>query len=209
MFFLSMVSLLLTCFVQGQEFFGGAMLGINGCQVGGDGLSGYKKFGVSGGGFVGLKFTPESAVRMELEYSQKGSSEIPSINLDEAENWELFSITEHCIDLPVLYQHFFGKRISVEAGLSGTYLISHQSSTWGEVAGSGKEMTLSLNFVAGVYFHINNHLFVNLRTSNGLTPFLKTYDGMARRRLGPFGQYNDLLTLTVGWDFGKGAVNKE
>lgn len=195
---------------DGQSFYGGAKAGINGCQVGGDNLAGYHKFGFLAGGFVGVRFTPKSGLRLELEYSQKGSRELPPKNSDYNGPQDVgnnFRIQEHCIDMPIMYQFFLARWMSLEAGLSGSYLFSHKETQWGIESGSEHWVPFSLNIVAGVHFHINKNLFINFRTSNGLTPFRKTSDGYARRRLGAYGQYNDILTLSVGWDFGKGAID--
>jgi len=200
--------------VQGQNFYGGVMAGLNGCQVGGDGLSGYHKAGFFGGGFVGLRFTPMSAVRMELAFSQKGSRLTPT----EENDYQSYRMHQNCIDLPVLYQLFFDiqrVRFSVEAGLSYTYIIGDpkEESTDGTgyhylVEGTGVPFTASsVNLVAGLYYHINKNLFVNFRTSNGITPIRKDPHILKRHPLwGVRGQYNDVLTLSIGWDFDKGAT---
>jgi hypothetical protein len=199
--------------VQGQDFYGGVMAGINGCQVGGDGLSGYHKMGFFGGGFVGWRFTPMSAVRMELEFSQKGSKETPT----EENEYLSYLMHQNCIDLPVLYQLFFNiqrVQFSLEAGLSYTYIIGEPKEEGMDgtgfnyiVEGTGRPFTASsMNFVAGLYYHINKNFFVNLRTSNGITPIRKD-PALKRHPLwGTGGQYNDVLTLSIGWDIGKGAV---
>ena len=199
--------------VQGQSFYGGVMAGLNGSQVGGDGLSGYHKAGFFGGGFVGWRFTPMSAVRMELTFSQKGSKETPT---EENEHY-YYRMHLNCIDMPVLYQLFFNierVQFSFEAGLSYTYIIGDPEEEGIDgtgynyiVEGTGRPFTpSSLNLVAGLYYHINQNLFVNLRTSNGITPIRKH---APRHPLwGVDGQYNDVLTLSIGWDFGKGAVKQ-
>jgi len=199
--------------VQGQNFYGGVMAGVNGSQVGGDELSGYHKAGFFGGGFVGWRFTPMSALRMELEFSQKGSKETPT----EENGYYSYLMHLNCIDMPVLYQFFFNiqkVRFSLEAGLSYTYIIGDPKEEYSKGDGFGGDIPpgtgrpfvpSSLNFVAGLYYHITQNLFVNFRTSNGLTPIRKDL-AIARHRLGGHGQYNDVLTLSIGWDFGKGAV---
>ena len=198
--------------VQGQGFYGGVMAGINGSQVGGDGLAGYHKAGFFGGGFVGWHFTPMSALRMELEFSQKGSKETPT----EENGYQSYLMQLNCIDLPVLYQLFFNiqrARFSIEAGLSYTYIIGDPKEEGSDgtgfhyiVEGTGVPFTpSSLNFVAGFNYHITQNLFVNLRTSNGLTPIRKD-PSIRQHTFRWHGQSNDVLTLSIGWDFGKGAI---
>ena len=198
--------------VQGQNFYGGIAAGINGCQVGGDELSGYNKLGFYGGGFVGWRFTPMSAVRMGLEFSQKGSKETPT----EENGYYDYVMHLNCIDMPLLYQLFFNiqrARFSFETGLSYTYIIGEPREEYARGDGSmelppgtGRPFVASsANFVAGLYYHITPNLFVNFRTSNGLTPIRKDL-AISRHRLGGHGQYNDVLTLSIGWDFGKGAI---
>ena len=206
---------LLNNVVQGQNFYGGVMAGINGCQVFGDNLAGYHKAGLFGGGFVGWQFTPMSALRMELEFSQKGSKETPT----EDNGYHYYLIHLNCIDLPVLYQLFFNiqrQRFSVEAGLSYTYIIGDPKEDYSYGDGFGGDIPpgmgrpfvpSSLNVVAGLYYHITQNLFVNLRTSNSITPIRK--DPAIRQHLfGWHGQSNDVITLSVGWNFGKGANNE-
>jgi hypothetical protein len=201
--------------VQGQNFFGGVVAGINGCQVGGDGYAGYNKAGFYGGGFVGWRFTPMSALRTGLEFSQKGSREI----LTEENDYQGYDYRLHlnCIDLPVLYQLSFyindKQRFSLETGLSYTYIIGDPKEEGIDGTGSryiadGTGMSFvssSLNFVVGAYFHINKNLFVNLRTSNSITPIRK--DPARRQHFFRWhGQSNDVLTLSIGWNFGKGSI---
>jgi hypothetical protein len=211
-FFCGIVLFVLSCgIVQGQNFHGGVMAGINGSQVGGDELSGYHKAGFFGGGYVGWRFTPMSALRMELEFSQKGSKETPT----EENGYLSYLMHLNCIDLPLLYQLSFNiqkQKFSLEAGLSYTYIIGDPKEEYIDGTGfyylvGGVPFTASsLNLVAGLYYHINKNLFVNFRTSNGITPIRK--DPAIRRHplWGAGGQYNDVLTLSIGWDFGKGAI---
>ena len=212
-FFYGVILLFLSCnIVQGQNFYGGVVAGINGSQVGGDGLSGYHKAGFYGGGFVGWRFTPMSALRMGLEFSQKGSKETPS----EDNNYEYYRLHLNCIDLPVLYQLFFNiqkLRFSVEAGLSYTHIMGEPKEEGNDGTGfhyivEGTTVPFvpsSLNFVAGLYYHITQNFFVNFRTSNSITPIRK--DPAIRQHIFRWhGQSNDVITLSVGWDFGKGAI---
>ena len=212
LFYGTVLFLLHAGIVQAQHFYGGVMAGINGSQVGGDGLAGYHKAGFFGGGFVGWRFTQMSALRMELEFSQKGSRQTPT----EENGYENYRMHLNCIDLPVLYQGFFNiatQRFSFEVGLSYTYIIGEPKEEGNDgtgfhyiVEGTGVPFVASsVNFVAGLNYHITPKLFVNLRTSNGLTPIRK--DPAIRQHLFRWhGQSNDVLTLSLGWDFGKGSV---
>jgi hypothetical protein len=199
--------------LQGQSFYGGVMVGINGSQVFNDEFSGYHKFGVFGGGFVGWKFTPMSALKMELEFSQKGSRETPT----EENDYKDYKIHINCIDLPVLYQLFYNiatQKFSIEVGPSFTYIIGDpkEEGTDGTgyyyiEGGTGRPFISSgLNIVAGVNYHITKNLFVNFRTSNSITPIRKDYGRRQHPIFRWHGQSNDVLTLSVGWDFGKGAI---
>ena len=199
--------------VQGQNFYGGVMAGLNGSQVGGDGYAGYHKAGFFGGGFVGWRFTQMSALRMELEFSQKGSKETPT----EKNDYQYYLMNQYCIDLPIMYQLFFNiqrVRFSIEAGLSYTYIIGDpkeegiDGTGYNYIVGGKPFNASSLNFVAGLYYHITQNLFVNLRTSNGITPIRKDAIWTRHPLWGVDGQYNDVLTLSIGWDFGKGAVKQ-
>ncbi|MDR0364379.1 MAG: PorT family protein [Bacteroidales bacterium] len=196
--------------LQAQQFYGGIIGGINACQVGGDDLGGYHKLGVAAGGFAGLQLTPMSGVRMELEYSIKGSRKTPPKFNDYNETQEVgddFRIEAHCIDLPILYHFMLNRHFSFITGLSGSFIFAFRQENWGMGAGSQDYNFMNLNFVAGVIFSINRNWAVDFRTSNGITPMQS--NNTSQRRMGflPNGFYNDILTLSISYNFGKGAID--
>ena len=56
----------------GQYFKGGLFGGTVASQVHGDLLSGFQKFGITGGVFVDREINDRWAIQMELQYIQKG-----------------------------------------------------------------------------------------------------------------------------------------
>lgn len=96
------------------RFRGGAVLGLNACQIDGDDYAGYHKLGFNGGFLAEIPLSKKFFVSMEILYSQKGAKSrtyqgIPTeyqANLNYAE-------------VPVLFN--FQEKSSVNFGLGVSY----------------------------------------------------------------------------------------
>jgi len=182
-----------------QDFQGGVFAGINGSQVAGDHGGGYNKAGIFGGGFVKYGFTDKWAAQMEIEYSQKGSR----FNPTEENNYYQYLLRVDYIDIPLLVQFHASKKIVFELGASYSYLLHNYEEVYfsQDVVNRGFNQS-SANLVAGMYYYFTENIFVNLRTSNGLTPLRNDPTKGYTARLGKAGQYNDLLSLSLWYNFG-------
>lgn len=192
-----------------QNFFGGVIVGINASQVDGDNYSGYKKAGFNGGGFVGYQFTKRSGVRFGIEFSQKGAKQNPKYD----ENGNLISSNaytyvfhQNCIDVPFAYQFYLNRLFVFEGGLSYTYIFhakrEYDDTGTNDLSDIKKN---SINMLLGMNVNISKRLFANLRFSYSLTPIGKATTQHTRGLLGIIGQYNNVFTLSLGWNFGKGS----
>lgn len=196
--------------IAAQNFFGGVIAGINASQVDGDNYSGYRQVGFNGGGFVGYQFTKRSGLRFGIEFSQKGARQNPKYD----ENGNLISnnpytyiFRENCIDIPVSYLFYLNRLFVFEGGLSYTYIFNakreYDDTGMNDLSDIRKN---SINVLLGINVNITKHLFANLRFSYGLTPVGKATTQRTRGLFGEVGQYNNMFTLSLGWNFGKGGT---
>lgn len=193
----------LSCTIFAQDFFGGVIGGINASQVDGDDYSGYRKAGINAGGFVGYRFTERSGVRFGIEFSQKGARQNMKFD-DEGNYYPKYLFRENCIDVPVTYQFYINRLFSADAGLSYSYLFNYYREYDGFENDYSDIRKSSLNMLLGFYINITQHLFTNLRFSYSLTPIAKATNPRTVSPIGINGQLNNMFTLSLGWNFGKG-----
>lgn len=183
--------------LSAQRFHGGIYGGINASQVAGDSFSGYTKAGIVGGGFVNYAFADIWALQMEIAFSQKGSRHNPT-----DKNPAQYLLRLNYIDVPFLCKVKVGRKIGFELGASVEYLMSHyEEANYSEDVTNRGFNNFSGNLVAGISFYFDDHFSANLRTVNGLTPLRDDPTQVYTKRLGSSGQYNDLLALTLFYQF--------
>lgn len=193
-FFLVIVSSSL----KAQRFTGGVMIGGDVSQVDGDTYSGYTKFGYLGGAYVGLQVSPHSSFQLELEYIQKGSR-----NDTNATGITSYLLRLHYIEIPILYQYTFKKRFYFEAGPVADVLIGSLELRDGiEETNAVPLRPLTFAGIFGFGAYITKHLRLNLRANYSLNSLRSKNDiGYYRRMFLEKGQYNNVLSLSVLWDF--------
>lgn len=175
--------------VNAQEFEGGIHAGLTASQVQGDDYGGYNKAGFYAGAYVNYTFTQHSAFQLELNYIQKGSRHIGTRN-----DPNTYKLNLHYVELPLLYQYLINEHFSVEAGLAlGVFVKSFEEHQYEEQVSAKDFQRLTLSFVGGVYYNINERFRLSIRTNNSITPIRPHISG--KSRLFNFGQYNDLLSL--------------
>jgi len=185
--------------LQAQRFNAGLMLGGVTSQVDGDTYDGYHKWGYLGGGYVFLQISPHSSFQMELEYIQKGSRRVDTTTSGGNE----YLLRLHYIEVPFLYQYTFKKRFYFEAGPAADISIGSLELINGLEPGSTvplRPVTFSGIFGFGAY--LTNHLRINVRSNYSLNSIRsKNSYGGYRRILFETGQYNNVLSLSLLWDF--------
>ena len=166
--------------LHAQRFNAGLMLGGVTSQVDGDTYDGYHKWGYLGGAFVSLQISPHSSFQMELEYIQKGSRRVDTTTSGGTQ----YLLRLHYIEVPFLYQYTFKKRFYFEAGPAADVTIG------------------SLELRDGIEAYLTNHLRINLRSNYSLNSIRSKniYSGY-RRMVFEIGQYNNVLSLSLLWDF--------
>ncbi|OFY09871.1 MAG: hypothetical protein A2X11_11110 [Bacteroidetes bacterium GWE2_42_24] len=188
---------LLPLFTVAQRIEGGLLAGVNATQVAGDVASGYNKAGLTFGGFAAFNINQRSEFRMELTFSQKGSR----VNPSETEPRQ-YLLRVNYIDIPFLYRYLYNTKLSFEGGLSYGYLISHyEEAEYSTDVSSTEFNTHALNIIIGLSYMLSPRFSANFRTVNSLIPIRPHASGV--KRLFNSGQYNDVLTLSVNYYFGR------
>lgn len=194
-----LTSLFMACsfFAVSQNIKGGILAGVNGTQVAGDVCSGYDKAGVTGGVFANFKFGENSMFQMELAYTQKGSR----MNPTEKNAYTSYLLRLNYVDVPFLYKYLYNEKLSFEGGLSYGYLIDYYEEANGftNVGGENQFHRHAANIIIGLNYSLNEHFRANFRSVNSLIPLRDHASGV--KRLGNAGQYNDVLTLSLQYQF--------
>ena len=185
--------------LHAQRFNAGLMVGGVTSQVDGDTYDGYHKWGYLGGGYVSLQISPHSSFQMELEYIQKGSKR----NDTSVSGGDTYLLRLHYIEIPVLYQYTFKKRFYFEAGPVADVSIGSLELKNGAVPPETvplRPVTFSGIFGFGAY--LTKNLRLNVRSNYSLNSIRsKNNYGGYRRILFETGQYNNVLSLSLLWNF--------
>jgi hypothetical protein len=108
--------------LSAQNFSGRIILGMNGSQIDGDGMSGYYKPGLVAGAGVRFPINEKLSVGPEIFYSMKGSK----TSFDEIEKFNAPRIIYRLnyIDLPLVADYRISGGIQAEAGLAYSRLLN-------------------------------------------------------------------------------------
>lgn len=192
--------------VSSQNFNGGIILGGNMSQLDGDGDGGYSKLGFLGGALVSLQVSEKSSFQMEMEYIGKGSR-VDSLLIDGVKNDFYFSF--YYLEIPLLYQFSFNRRLSLEAGPAADILLGSYEESNGQEQPSViplRPVTLSGIFGGSVFltqhlkFNIRfNYSILSIRNTKGLTP--DEIPEYYRYIFFEDGQYNNVISFSLLWYF--------
>ncbi len=168
-------------------------------QVQGDTYSGFYKPGIYCGGFAGLDVGKFSTFQLELDFVQKGSRK----NTDtENGDYTFYLLRLNYIEVPVIWQAHFLKRLTLEIGPAVDVLVgSHEETEDGEVENTVPLRTVNLNALAGFSCDIIPSLKINLRYIMSMTTIRDGSTTGYYKRFGVWGQYNDLLAVSLWYRF--------
>jgi len=182
-----------------QTFNGGILAGGLVSQIDGDTWVGYHKFGYLAGGFVSLRLSPRSSFQLEMEYIQKGARQ----GADTITHTGTTYLTRlHYLEIPLLYQFTFAKRVQAEIGPAADVLIGYHVESDGlETDVTVPYRTITLCGIAGISCFITDHLKAGIRFNYSLISINSDYVAGARKILFETGQYNNVLSLALNWNF--------
>ena len=186
-----------------QTFRAGITVGLNGCQIHGDSDWGYHKVGLNAGAFVCTDPSQKWYGQMEIDYSQKGSRKFANPNNGD---FTTFTIQMNYVEVPFLVRYNAGK-IFLELGETAGFMFkAREWDTNGEIAPRDFRKLETAN-IFGIGYNRNDNLQFSLRTTNSLLPVLKFQTPVYYQRyianLFNKGMYNNLLTLSLNYRFGK------
>ncbi len=194
--------LILPSLLFAQRFNAGIMAGGLVSQVDGDTYDGYHKVGFLAGAYVSLRLSPHSSFQMEMQYIQKGSR-----NGNDSANMggNSYQLRIHYLEIPILYQYTFAKRFAAEIGPAmDVTLGSYEESNGQEVQNTVPMRPVTLSGIVGVSGYITKNLKATFRFNysllsirNATAPYPPGY----RKILFEWGQYNNVLQLSLSWDF--------
>ncbi|MEI6456357.1 MAG: porin family protein [bacterium] len=194
--------LILPSLLFAQRFNAGIMAGGLVSQVDGDTYDGYHKVGFLAGAYVSLRLSPHSSFQMEMQYIQKGSR-----NGNDSANMggNSYLLRIHYLEIPILYQYTFAKRFAAEIGPAmDVTLGSYEESNGQEVQNTVPMRPVTLSGIVGVSGYITKNLKATFRFNysllsirNATAPYPPGY----RKILFEWGQYNNVLQLSLSWDF--------
>lgn len=124
----NLILLLLTAFTISsshtfaQNFTGKLIVGVNGCQIDGDGLSGYYKAGLVFGAGVRFPLNEKLSVGPEIMYSMKGAK--TSFDQVTKFNYPRLIYRLNYVDLPLVAEYKVNDGLQVEGGFLFAYLLN-------------------------------------------------------------------------------------
>jgi opacity protein-like surface antigen len=137
-----------------RVFHAGLSLGINFCQVDGDGLVGYHKVGLAGGATIYTRLLPILHASLGIGYSQKGSVEPGRYRLNL-----------NYVELPLLFHLFPKGKFHYSAGASYNRLISSKEEAEDAGIVVNEDMysfhKADWNVMAGVSYHLSGQWFLS------------------------------------------------
>jgi outer membrane protein with beta-barrel domain len=103
----------------------------------------------------------------------------------------------HYIELPILYKYLINKKFSAEVGLApGVFIKKKEEDNNSQNVSAMPFNAISLSFVAGLYYNINEKWRVNIRTNNSVLPIRPNINNNdLASRIFDDGQYNDLFSI--------------
>ena len=183
-----------------QHFNGGILAGGLVSQVDGDTWQGYNKFGYLAGAFVSLKVSGHSTFSMEMEYIQKGMRQ----NADTLTNQGTTYLTRlHYLEIPVLYQFTFAKRLQAEIGPAFDVFLGSYDEVNGQEVPYLTVPYRAVNVcgILGFGCFITDHLKATFRFNYSLMSTRSGDVAGQRKILFEEGQYNNVLSLGLSWRF--------
>jgi hypothetical protein len=183
--------LLLTIPVNAQQFKGGLILGITGCQIDGDQLGGYNKPGLTAGMFVKREISYKWGYQAELKYIMKGASKYATANDNT-----VYKKTLHYLELPILALYRLSNTTGIETGLAAAYMgYASLNYGYGIEDVSSTVHRYDISYIAGVTYIYSDKVSFNLKFCYSIVPISRLPGNLTI--WGTYGQYNHLLALAV------------
>lgn len=185
--------------IQGQQFRGGIIAGLNACQVDGDNYAGFNKLGFEVGAYVYRPVSVKIDLQLEIKYMGKGARKITS-DYDMVQ----YRSQLHYIELPVLLHYKATPKVGLEGGLAFGYLFSYaEKDEYGNLPEQDAVhfKAFELSGVIGVRYQIKPRISAHLRYSYSILPVLN-HPGNLTYHFN-LGANNNLFSIGILYEIGK------
>jgi hypothetical protein len=181
-----------------QYFEGGAVAGLSASQVDGDTYWGFNKLGLLGGGWVRRMFTYNIGCQLEVRYIMKGAYESDNVN-----NIVYYKLVLHYVDVPVLINYHYRKRVLFELGLSPEFLVyNREDDEYGKTPEDAPPFhMLNMSAIGGIGYVFLERFTANVRYNYSAFPIREHASGQTY--LLNRGQYNNVLTFSIYYQISK------
>ena len=187
-----------------QVFKTGAIAGIAGSQIEGDGYGGYRKLGFIAGGFAGVDLSEKVSTQFEIYFINKGSFD--AAHPDKGD-FEKFSANLNYIEVPLSINYKINK-IKFEIGLYLAKLIGTPKleNEFGPVfVNQFPFKPFDFGGLIGISYQISEKFSCNLRSKNSIIP-IRDFQNQDQNigvlnKLFNRGWYNVDLNFTVRYHF--------
>lgn len=189
--------LLLSSFAEAQQAFKGSVaFGMTTSQMSGDGLGGWHKFGLTGGGYITAPLSNSKSIRFGIQYAAKGSR----TKLDTL-TYNSFAYRLNYIEVPVQVG-FQNGPFTFYGGLYYGQLINQEilaNKVPYSVIPAFKKYDVGL--AVNVSVPINDHLFLEGKFSTSVVPIRPSPNYANPLSYYERGNYNQVLYFTLGRNF--------
>ena len=177
-----------------QDFRAGLVGGLTTSQISGDTYAGYDKLGFRMGAYVSRSIKEKVDLKMEIQYIQKGSKR----HIDK-HSFKRYMFNLHYIEIPISIAWKYNQDISIETGLSPSYLMAYSEQNEHGNVDEKDPKSVGLDFLVGANYQLKPQIILNLRYSQSVIPVRK------HSSEGQFGlnngQQSSLLSLALYYQF--------
>ena len=194
--------LLISFFIKGQSFKGGAIAGISTSQVGGDNLSGFNKAGLIIGVYANKLISDLISLQMELTYIQKGSNN-PKMNDANHSSFLKEDISMEYAEVPFIIQYHQSQKIKIEGGAYFSSLINaYYNDLNGQIPSSSSVfIKYDIGLVIGIDYIYSEKISLNSRISNSIIPLgTEDYNNSNTFNSKLKGKYNSVLSFALHYN---------
>jgi hypothetical protein len=153
------------------DFKGGFLAGFCASQMDGDKLSGYHKFGPTGGLFVNRMFNDIWGGQFEIRYNQKGAA----YQFSE----QSYKARLNYIEIPLLVEYKLNKKFKFEAGFQPSVLIGSKV-LFNQFETNPKFSKVDFPLALGGYYVFNDKLQVGIRGSYSTYPVYGNFKNISQ-----------------------------
>jgi hypothetical protein len=177
-----------------QNFSSGLSAGFTTSQISGDYLEGYNKLGFHLGAYIAYPINEKTEVNLAAQLIQKGSKKRYIENSPEN-----YSFGLNYFELALSIDYHYKGRFSIETGIAPCLLLSYSEELDDFELLNNKPNSLSLDFLVGVKYDLNDKYAARVRYNQSLTPVRSS--SIEAESLTNRGQHSSLISFSIIYQF--------